>query len=165
VTQLGGHVEVESQIRIGSTFRVLLPVIIQSKREGLPESVYLLHGTESILFVEDEPSLKEIGQLRLQHLGYTVSAFTDSQAALTTYRKDPNQFDLVLTDMHMPGINGLELSREVRILRSDIPIIICTGNPAKIDDDRISELGINRKCTKPLALSKLAETLRAVLDA
>ena len=84
-------------------------------------------GTERVLFVDDEEILVELWGDILENLGYTVTATTESAKALEIFLSRPDRFDLVITDMTMPGMTGIDLSKEILGLRPAIPIILCTG--------------------------------------
>jgi CheY-like chemotaxis protein len=100
----------------------------------------------------------------LQHLGYQVVKATSGQEALAIFRKKPEQFDMVLTDMTMPDMTGDTLSRELLKIRPDIPVILCTGYSEKIDAVEARQIGIRAFVLKPLTLGQLAQTVREVLD-
>jgi CheY-like chemotaxis protein len=121
-------------------------------------------GNESILFVDDETILVEMGRDMLANLGYTVTAITDSIEALEIFRDQPNQFDLVLTDMTMPKMTGLGLSKEIQRIRPEIPIILSTGFSDLVDGKNAAELGIRKVLMKPFSLKDLAGLIRKVLD-
>ena len=84
-------------------------------------------GTEHILFVDDEEMLVQAGQLMLEHLAYKVTARTDSMEVLSLFRAQAESFDLVICDITMPKMNGLELARRLMEIRPDVPIILATG--------------------------------------
>ena len=137
------------------------PVEIKSKA---PSSETISTGTESILFVDDEAILVEMGQDMLSNLGYSVTAITDSTEALETFRDQPYRFDLVLTDMTMPKMTGLGLAKELQRIRPEIPIILSTGFNDLIDDKNASQLGITQVLMKPFSFSDLAAIIRKILD-
>ena len=107
-------------------------------------------GTERVLFVDDEELLAEMGQEILEDLGYQVTVTTSSTEALALFRSDPHQFDLVITDVTMPEITGVELAREILSLRADIPIIMCTGFSHLVDADAAKAAGVRAFTMKPL---------------
>jgi len=100
----------------------------------------------------------------LTSLGYTVDPFTESQKALSSFMAKPDKYDLVISDMTMPGIAGDILSKKLLVLRPDIPIILCTGFSDLMDEQKSKEAGIKAYITKPVLRSHLAETIRSVLD-
>ena len=165
VKDLEGTITVESELGAGSTFRVLLPKV---KAQALTEEVRAVQtptGTERILFVDDEPLLAEWGRTTLTRLGYTVTSVTDGTEALKLFSSDPSRFDLVITDHTMPGITGLQFAKELLKIKSDIPIILCTGHSETASPDIAREAGIREYLMKPLAKQELAEAVRRVLDA
>ncbi|MBI4776225.1 MAG: response regulator [Deltaproteobacteria bacterium] len=121
-------------------------------------------GTERILFVDDEEHLAELWGEMLESLGYHVTAYTSSREALETFKANPDRFDLMITDMTMPQLTGAELSKEIRRIRPELPIILCTGFSVHISEREAEDMGIRRFLTKPLALLDLANTIREVLD-
>ena len=123
-----------------------------------------MKGTERILFVDDESTIVELSQRILESLGYTVVTCSDGMKALELITNDPRGFDLVITDMTMPHMTGDILAMEVLKIRSDLPIILCTGFSARINEKEALELGIRAFVSKPILRSDLAETVRSVLD-
>ena len=121
-------------------------------------------GTERILFVDDEEHLADLWKEMLEALGYHVTAHTSSVEALEIFKANPDRFDLMITDMTMPRMNGAELSNEIRRIRPELPIILCTGFTVQISEKEAEGMGIRRFLTKPLALLVLARTIREVLD-
>jgi len=159
-----GTITVYSAPGKGSTFDVYFPVI-EGKEVKKTENLNALPtGNEKILFVDDEKFQVDLGKQILQRLGYKVVASTSSVEALDLFRKKPDKFDLVITDMTMPNMTGIQLSRELLGTRSDIPIIICTGFSEQIDDAKAKVLGIRGYVMKPVLISELAKKVREVLD-
>ena len=89
---------------------------------------------------------------------------TSSVEALEVFRAKPDEYDLVITDMTMPNMTGTDLAKELMSIRSDIPIILCTGFNEQIDEDRAKEMGISAFVMQPIAMRKMANTIRQVLD-
>ena len=121
-------------------------------------------GKERILVVDDEAILVELNTQRLSRLGYEVSTRTSSVDALEFFRKEPDRFDLVVTDYTMPNMTGMDLARELMKIRSDIPIILCTGHSESISPETAKQAGIKEFLMKPMAKHVLARTVRRVLD-
>ncbi len=160
-----GAVTVESQVGKGATFDVYLPVIMRKLTAEEEIATPLPMGHECILLVDDEQPLVEIGKQMLQRLGYTVDTRTSSIEALELFRANPDRFDLVITDIVMPNMTGETLAEKMMDIRSDIPVILCTGYSEKITRKQASEMGIQCFLMKPLVMRDLATTVRQALSA
>lgn len=160
-----GAVSVHSRPGEGTEVSVYLPELVMDEAAAeAEEDGQLPVGTESILIIDDEPSVVLVLQRFLETLGYTVETFTESPRAFETYARDVHAWDLVLTDMTMPGFTGLAISRAMLALRPDQPIIICTGYSESIDEDRARAEGIRELLAKPVGLDTLARAVRRALD-
>jgi len=160
-----GIVLVESEPGQGTTFHVYLPLINGTTyTQRMPASEALPTGTESILFVDDEGVLVDIGKKMLEHLGYEVVTRTSSIEALEMFRTNPDRFELVITDMTMPNMTGETLAKEIMKIRNDMPIILCTGFSERISEEKAKALGIRKFLMKPLVLREFAKTIREALD-
>lgn len=114
--------------------------------------------------VDDEKVLIDIGKAMLEQLGYTVETRANPQDALDAFKAQTNRYDLVISDMTMPHMTEESLAREIKKLRSDIPIILSTGFSEKLTSKDLSEAGISHVLMKPIALKDLAKTVRSALD-
>jgi PAS domain S-box-containing protein len=163
VTSHGGAITVQSTLGQGTTFQIYLPCIETAvDGETLAEEP-LPYGNGSILFVDDENSLAQVGQRLLEQLGYDVVVKTSSLEALGVFRIDPYRFDLVITDQTMPHVTGAALADKFRSIRPDIPIILCTGFSHTIDAVLAETQGIDAFLMKPLMLRDLGRTIQKVL--
>jgi PAS domain S-box-containing protein len=160
-----GAVTVESEVGKGTTFHVYLPVIMRKLTAEEEISTPLPMGHECILFVDDEQPLVEIGKQMLQRLGYTVATRTSSVEALELFKANPDRFDLIITDIVMPNMTGEKLAEKMMDIRSDIPVILCTGYSEKITRKHASDMGIQSFLMKPLVMRDLATTVRQALAA
>lgn len=159
----GGTITLSSEPGKGSVFNVFLPVIeIESALEIKAEEP-MLHGTERLLFIDDEEFQVDLGKQMLKRLGYQVVTSTNSLEALELFRANPNEFDLVITDMTMPKMTGAELARELLQIKPDIPIILCTGFSAMIDEDKAKAMGIRAFIYKPILRRDITEAIRKAL--
>ena len=104
-----------------------------------------------------------LGKEMFKSVGYKVVTETNSLQAMETFRADPHGFDLVITDMTMPGLRGEELARQIIALRPDMPIILCTGYSDLIDEKRAREMGIREFVMKPYSVAKFADTIRKAI--
>jgi len=169
--QHGGHIQVESQESEGATFRLLFPLLaqdtVQQSSAGtapveLPADEVQIRGR--VLVVDDEPAVGNFLAELLHSRGCETTVMSDSQAALALFHRDPQAFDLVLTDQTMPGMSGAELAEVMLVLRPDLPIILCTGYSEQIDEVRAKMLGIRRYLSKPIDVMAFLDTVNELLD-
>lgn len=160
----GGWIDVKSSVGEGTEVTVLFPRLNITPVESEQEFPKLLRGKENILFVDDEPSLVYIEKIMLQKLGYNVTSSFSGVDAFELFVKESDFFDIVITDMTMPGMTGLELARKVSEIRPNIAIILCTGYNNKITPDIAGENGISYVLLKPVEIRDLATTIRTCLD-
>jgi PAS domain S-box-containing protein len=165
IDSYGGIIMVESTPSIKTVFTIYLPVT--SNRDhaitsGTDET--LIGGSESILFVDDEPAITRMGSRILERLGYTVTSSTNSLDALEFFRAKPDRFALVITDMTMPHMTGDKFAMELKQIREDIRIILCTGFSNTVSAENAQKIGINAFTYKPFSKADLASTVREVLD-
>ncbi len=159
-----GIIEVRSQLGRGTVFDIFLPAIHHNEvREELSVPQLPL-GKEHILLVDDEFALTEVLSNMLRLLGYRVTATQSSFKALRFFAEDPSGFDLLITDMTMPELTGDRLTTELRNIRPDIPVIICTGYNRRLSDNKPENLTVQAILMKPVEQLELARTVRDVLD-
>ncbi len=158
-----GLITVESELGKGTTFSIFFPVVEREVVVEAETDEKLPTGSERILFIDDEESLVKIGHQRLEWLGYKVEATISPIEALKLFRSQPDQFDLVITDLTMPKMTGDKLVKEILNIRSDIPIILCTGFSEKIDEKKSKAIGASGYLEKPHNKRDLAKIVRKVL--
>jgi CheY-like chemotaxis protein len=165
VKSYGGVITVESEVMKGTVFHVYLPLLPETDAGGdLQTAGDIIGGKEKILFVDDEESLVQLGEIILSSMGYEFTGKTDSLEALKLFRSQPTQFDLVITDMTMPNMTGLELARECLHIRPDIPVILCTGYSETIIPEEAKYNGLKDFIMKPMVKNQIAEAIRRALD-
>jgi PAS domain S-box-containing protein len=161
----GGVISVKSTMGRGSVFTVLLPASpMPPAVESPADTGAIPGGAERILLVDDEKGLIDMLGDMLMHLGYTVEASQDPEEALDTFKASPLSFDLIITDMTMPHLNGLELCAEIKKIRRDIPVIICTGHTNRLNPDLSDNVDIAAVVIKPVTTLEIAQTIRTVLN-
>ncbi len=163
-TSMNGGILVHSELGRGTIFTLYVPVSRHKGRDISQEKAKLPTGTEHILFVDDEISVTKLNKRLLESLGYRVTIENESPKALSLVLTDPDQFDLLITDMTMPAMTGYQLAEEIKVFRPDLPIILCSGFSKKISDKTIAKTGINAYCKKPISAPELAITIRRLLD-
>jgi PAS domain S-box-containing protein len=159
-----GAISVKSKYGQGTTFSILFPVIEKQTAIETEPIKELPTGNEKILLVDDEKSILFTGRNLLERLGYQVETRQNPIEALDLFRVDPNQFDLMITDMTMPNMTGDKLVQEILKIRPDMPIILNTGFNEKIDEEKAKQIGIRQYIEKPFNRRILANVVREVLD-
>jgi CheY-like chemotaxis protein len=164
IKEHNGFIKVKSELGKGTTFNIFFPAIEQEAVAETKTDEKLPTGNESILFIDDEKPLAQLGHQRLERLGYKVEASTSPLDALELFRSKSDQFDLVITDMTMPQMTGEKLIKEILNIRSDIPIILFTGFSEKIDEKKAAAIGAVEYVEKPVDKRDFAFKVRGVLD-
>lgn len=162
------HILIDSVVNAGTIFTLLIPPAelppVEKKRETEPVSRFTpaTSGT-NILIVDDEVSLAEFIQEYLENCGYKVTACTDSMQALKLFQAELNNIDLVITDQTMPQLTGMELIRQMRFYRPDIPVILCSGYHDAIDKEDLQGTGSVIYMQKPFNGMELVEKIQQLL--
>ena len=165
VTAMGGAIQVYSEPGKGTEFHVYMPVEKSlSEEQNIQTKTPLLGGTEQILLVYDEEAILGMEKKMLERLGYQVTSRTSSLEALEAFRTNPDKFDLIITDMAMPNMAGDKLSAELIKIRSDIPILLCTGFSETMYEEKATSLGIKGFILKPIVMKDLAQKIRELLE-
>ena len=164
IKKYGGAITVQSRAGQGTTFSVYFPLIEEPSDWAPNDPDTLTGGAENILLVDDDPVLVELGQDMLTELGYRVTGRTSSLEALALFRDRPDRFDLVISDMTMPHMTGLELLQEIKRNHPAIPVILCTGFSEAITPKQLSDIGITEFVMKPMVLKQLASSVRNAID-
>jgi signal transduction histidine kinase/CheY-like chemotaxis protein len=165
VKQSGGHLDVNSRLGVGTTFRILLPETEQRPTSVIPPAPSDRPGTETVLLVDDEPLVREATRRTLRSLGYQVIGARSADDALKIAADKVDAIDLVITDVMMPGMNGLELARELGKIRPALKVLFISGYTAGV----LAERGFLHEnlnfLQKPVARDALAGRIRELLDA
>ncbi len=166
ITGMGGVFRLESVLDRGTTAIIDLPAdrgrVLPVLPLGLSSAVPT--GTERVMVVDDEPAVAFFLSNALARFGYRTTAFTSAEAALQQLADRTEHYDLVMTDMTMPGFSGEDLLRECQQLRPDVRVVICTGYSASMTPERAFALGASGYLTKPISVEELALQVRRILD-
>ncbi|MBM3557176.1 MAG: response regulator, partial [Alphaproteobacteria bacterium] len=164
IRQSGGWLAVASVLGQGTTFSIFLPRIdpANAPAPAKNEAAVDLTGRARILLAEDELAVRSFAARALRAKGYEVVEAPDGEAALAAFEREGGRFDLLVTDVMMPGMQGPELIRRVRALRPDLKVIVTSGFA---EDAFAADLGDapTELLPKPFALKDLAAKVRAVL--
>lgn len=159
ITGHGGSISVESTPAKGTEFTILLPAISTERPRSAETQLPSHIGSGSVLVVDDEEALASIMGEMLQSMGYTAHIVNSPAEALRLIKEQPQKFTLVLTDQTMPDMTGTELTQKIRAIRSDLPVILCTGFSEGLTREGALEQGLSELLLKPVLRSDLAKAL------
>lgn len=165
VKSCGGAITVKSDPGKGTEFNIYFPLLVEEVR-GEPseaEAGRIPGGTERVLFVDDEEVLVQVGREMLTGLGYEVVGRTSSLEALELFRARPDRFDLVIADMTMPNMTGIELFREITRIRPGMPVVLCSGFSETMMHENARAIGVNEFVMKPIVFQQIAPAIRRAL--
>ena len=163
VRSLGGNIEVRSERSRGTRFDVFLPAATPSALDQPALAKDRSCNQPSILYVDDEERLAQLGRRLLGGAGFNVVAFSSSLQALSEFKEHPNRYDLVITDNNMPHMAGVELARAITRIRPSVPIVMVSGNGDAMDADELRRAGIRRLISKPYSFPDLREAITELI--
>ena len=161
-----GFYEVNSEPGKGTTFHLYFPIVTGSK-EKMNQTIdkdSQLSGNEKIMVVDDEDAITAIYKTLLENFGYQVKTFGNAVDALATFKTDPDQFDLIITDMTMPGFTGDKFALEIFKIKPDFPVILCSGFSDNISPAAALKLGIRYFIQKPILNEDLMIIIRKIFE-
>jgi signal transduction histidine kinase/ActR/RegA family two-component response regulator len=161
VVDHGGAIEVQSQPGRETTFVLYFPRTAESLQAPVARNSLAPHGRGTVLFIDDEPSIVEIGKAMLTELGYDVWSYTDSREALEVFRQHAHAINVVISDQTMPELTGEGLAKQMLAIRPSIPIILCTGFSHTINEEKALSMGIRVFLRKPYRIQDIAEAIQA----
>jgi PAS domain S-box-containing protein len=158
-------ISVYSEAGRGARFHLYFPVAADSSAVAAAARAEPKRGRgERILYLDDEESLVILAKRLLERMGYQVTGFNDSAQALAAFRTAPGDFDLVLTDLSMPGMSGMEVSRRMLEIRPDIPVLLATGYVRNEDVEQARSIGIREVIWKPQTIVEMGDLLAQQLE-
>jgi len=162
VQDMGGGIQVDSAPGAGTTFRVFLPLCVEAAAPAAaPEAVD--RRPLRVLVVDDENGIASILEASLAAMGYQVRACTSALQALADFLADPDTFDVVLTDLAMPDLSGLELATAVWVMRPECPVVLITGYAGELDRERVRGMPFAGVLEKPQSATEVADALEAAV--
>jgi len=172
VSRCKGVISVESEVGKGSTFHLYFPLLEPAGKEAsapaLPEAPGYrapLMGEPQIkiLFVDDEFAITRLASIILPKYGICVVPENDSHKALLKFREQAGEFDLLVTDQTMPGLTGVDLTREVLQIRPTLPVILCTGYSESVSPDEAKKAGVCEYMLKPPDFQQMAGVIQRLV--
>ncbi|MBF0232078.1 MAG: response regulator [Desulfamplus sp.] len=160
VKRCHGGIQLESEVGKGTKITIYFPRKFPESKKMVTDRVSIQVGEGKILFVDDEQMLVDLGKMMLEKLGYEAVAIKSSKNALEIIQKNPQHFDLVITDLTMPDIQGIQLAEKIKSIRSDIPVVLVTGFSDITTTTKANASCIDAVLTKPLSINALASTLQ-----
>jgi two-component system, cell cycle sensor histidine kinase and response regulator CckA len=158
-----GIVDFESHAEQGTTFSVYLPVCLETDSESPPSPVGIISGLETILLVDDEPYILDVGKKMLQKMGYTVIKACGGEEAIRVFTDSHQEIDLVILDMIMPDIGGDEVFDRLKSIKSSVKVLLASGNSMG-DAVTTIDKGCNGFIQKPFSIEKFSHAIREVID-
>lgn len=165
IKSFGGEITVQSRKGNGSSFSIFLPVIEEQQKKCELKEIPI-QGSCQLLFIDDEESTLKMMSALLTQLGFRVKVFSSPLKALEVFRQEPAAFDLVITDLTMPEMNGIELVSALHEIREDLPVILMTGYGKEIENNAsLARYGISRLLKKPVKIAQLSREINEVISA
>jgi CheY-like chemotaxis protein len=160
---LGGGVRLESGVGAGTRVEFWLPRLEERAATPIPRAAAPAAASRRVLLVDDDPPVARALARMLAALGYAVTTEASAEAALERFRGDPGAFDVVLTDQTLPRMGGDELTLALLAIRPELPVLICSGYSARLDEAEARAIGARALLPKPIDLRQLGEAVAAVL--
>ncbi len=165
VRQHNGWIQAQSEVGKGTTFRVFLPVATPDTSRPVKESeAESPGGTETVLVVDDEEIIRNLGRTVLQQSGYTVLTAKDGKEALNIWKSKQDRIDLIILDLSMPHLAGHEVLKQLHENSPDLKVIVSSGYSQKNQDELTSHAAVAAYLPKPYRPADLARKVREVLD-
>ena len=163
ITRCKGAVVLDSRPGKGTQITIYLPAFPDEQKKNKVVNNAIATGEGKILFVDDEKMLVDLGKMMLERIGYQAVALQSPTEALAAFQKNSDSFDLVISDLTMPGLQGTQLAREIKKIRPNIPVILATGFDSRTALAQDANKDIDAVLSKPLSINALSETIKKFL--
>jgi two-component system, cell cycle sensor histidine kinase and response regulator CckA len=160
----GGIITVYSEPGHGTAFNIYLPASDKEAQEDVLIEKKIIRGSDTVLIVDDEEMILNVGKAMLERLGYRAFVAAGGKQAVETILEKGDEIDLVILDLIMPGLDGGETFDRIREIKPDIPVMLSSGYSIDGQATEILKKGANGFIQKPFQLSELSQTIRKILD-
>ena len=164
VKQHNGAIDIKSESGKGTHVSVYFPVCNNEESKNSAAHPEKPAGTQRILVVDDEETIANLIQISLSEFGYQVQAYSDPVGALAHFRENPKNYDVVVTDLTMPKMTGIELAQSMHAVSSAVPVILCSGFNSDEQKQQANLAGISEFIEKPINMEQLGWAIRKTLD-
>ena len=159
-----GMITVYSEVGHGTTFNLYLPFSVKEACRVVPTGGSLIKGTETILLVDDEKMILEVGKAMLEKLGYRVVVANGGEQAVSMVKRKGNEIDMAILDLIMPGMDGGKVFDHIKEIHPKMPVVLSSGYAINGQANKIMQRGCNGFIQKPFSISELSQKVRKVLD-
>ena len=159
----GGYIDVESEKGYGTTFKIYLPASVKKVQEGVKTAGLIMKGTGTVLLVDDEEEVLNVGDGFLKAMGYQVITAHDGKEATEVYRKHQESIDLVVLDIVMPVMGGSEVFDRLKKINPDIKVLLSSGYSIDGEATKILERGASGFIQKPFNIKQLSQSIHEIL--
>jgi len=160
----GGYIDVDSKKGCGTTFSIYLPATEKRVQKPIKSSEHIIKGTGTILLVDDEPIVLDVGAKMLKMLGYTVLEGKGGREAVKIYQEKKGTIDMAILDMIMPDMGGGEAYDRMKEINPKVKVLLSSGYSIDGQATEIMERGCDGFMQKPLSMKKLSGKIREILD-
>jgi len=162
INRFGGEIEVESKLEKGTTFTILLPVGVERKEEIPFTAEIKKEGESRILVIDDEESVRTIISKMLSQINYQVNVAKNGEEGIRLFRE--RNFDIVLTDLGMPGMSGWEVCKTIKKISPHLPVGMITGWGMLLDQEKIDETGLDFIISKPFDFNQILRVVGETIE-
>ncbi len=159
----GGYIDIDSKKGQGATFSIYLPASERKVQEAVKTAEPFIKGTGTVLLVDDEEVILEVGKELLEGMGYRVLIAKDGKEAIEVYDKDRDEIDIVVLDLVMPNMGGGQAYDRMKEINPDIKVLLSSGFSIDGEASEILERGCNGFIQKPFTLKELSHEIREIL--
>jgi two-component system cell cycle sensor histidine kinase/response regulator CckA len=160
----GGYLDVESKPGKGSTFKLYLPATQEEVREVVKTPAGVIKGTGTVLLIDDEQAVLEVGKELLEVMGYRVLAASEGEKAVEIYTKNRDKIDIVVLDMVMPGMGGGEVYDHLKKIDPDVKVLLASGFAIDGEASKILDRGCDGFIQKPFNMKELSERITEIIN-